>query len=429
MTTLNKDICYSNILATVTKDKIPYRFTSETQQDPDAFIQEFNEYITLMGYNEPQAKILFKLAMEGDALDWVRTQRCDIGYPELVQNFRKRFLAADKTLKAIKALAALRIENGETPKHFLDRARLAAIQGGISDDILMAMILNAIPETSASQIMLARGTESLNWERFYQLCSNLQTNQLGVSLVVNAVSREQAHRRWCKFCSVKGHATDDCYSLERYVRERKKKVKGVRTIGAEEPTEETESQIKLIHSSFCIKSKIPLATVRLFGKELKALIDSGAEINMIKRKHVPLGTRIEKTTLGLVAANGSKIPIHGMIKNVETTIDDRSYKAHYLVSDSITKDCIIGSEFLIQNNITVHYGSSTRDKRCHRIVTGNTPPVAIKGYRHGPNLEVEIRSQVHKLLADALRDQQAVVLCGPCPKAKWEVEIVWTTGD
>jgi hypothetical protein len=54
---------------------------------------------------------------------------------------------------------------------------------------------------------------------------------------------------------------------------------------------------------------------------------------------------------------------------------------------------------------------------------------AVRGYSHGPNLQAEIRTQVHKLLADALRDQQAVVLCGPCPKAKWEVEIVWTTGD
>jgi hypothetical protein len=68
-------------------------------------------------------------------------------------------------------------------------------------------------------------------------------NPAAVSLAVSAASREQAHRRWCKFCCIMGHATDDCYSLEKYVRERKKMVMGVRTIGAEEPTEEIESQI------------------------------------------------------------------------------------------------------------------------------------------------------------------------------------------
>jgi hypothetical protein len=131
MTTPNKDICYSNILATMAKDKIPCRFASETQQDPDAFIQEFNGH--MVGYDESQAKILFKLEMDGNALDWACTQRCDIGYPELIQNFRKRFLAADKTLTK----TLLRIENEETPKHFLDRASPAAIQGGISDDRIM----------------------------------------------------------------------------------------------------------------------------------------------------------------------------------------------------------------------------------------------------------------------------------------------------
>jgi hypothetical protein len=124
MTTPSKDICYPFILATVTKDNIPYRSASETLQDPDPFIQEFNEYITLMRYNEPHALGL-KLAIQV-GLDCVRTQRCDIGYPELLQNFRSGFLAADKTLKARKTLAALSTENRETPKHFLDRARLAA---------------------------------------------------------------------------------------------------------------------------------------------------------------------------------------------------------------------------------------------------------------------------------------------------------------
>jgi hypothetical protein len=39
-----------------------------------------------------------------------------------------------------------------------------------------------------------------------------------------------------------------------------------------------------------------------------------------------LGTRIEKTTPGLVAANGARFPYMDTW-DAETTIDDRSYKA------------------------------------------------------------------------------------------------------
>jgi len=88
-------------------------------------------------------------------------------------------------------------------------------------------------------------------------------------------------------------------------------------------------------------------TVEDFSTNTIALIDSGADINCIKRGIVPT-KYCEKTNEGLSSANGTPLTISyklnkGYIKN-----DGYCFKNTFLIVDNMTSDLILGTPFLTQ---------------------------------------------------------------------------------
>ena len=102
-------------------------------------------------------------------------------------------------------------------------------------------------------------------------------------------------------------------------------------------------------------------TVEDFSTNTVALIDSGADVNCIKRGIVPT-KYCEKSNEGLASANGTSLNISyklnkGYIKN-----DGYCLKITFLIVNNMTSDLILGTPFLTQIYPCLLYTSDAADE-------------------------------------------------------------------
>ena len=84
-----------------------------------------------------------------------------------------------------------------------------------------------------------------------------------------------------------------------------------------------------------------------FSTNTVALIDSGADVNCIKRGIVPT-KYCEKSNEGLASANGSALHINYKLNKGYIKVDDYCFKNTFLIVDNMTSDLILGTPFLTQ---------------------------------------------------------------------------------
>ena len=84
-----------------------------------------------------------------------------------------------------------------------------------------------------------------------------------------------------------------------------------------------------------------------FSKDLVALIDSGADVNCIKKGIVPT-KYCEKSNEGLASANGSALHISYKLNKGYIKADGYCFKNTFLIVDNMTSDLILGTPFLTQ---------------------------------------------------------------------------------
>jgi len=111
---------------------------------------------------------------------------------------------------------------------------------------------------------------------------------------------------------------------------------------------------------------IVMLTVDDFSVNSITLIDSGADLNCIKRGSIPT-KYCEKTNEGLSSANGTPLStsykLHkGYIKN-----DAYCFKNTFLIFDNITNDVILGTPFLTQI-----YPFNVNESGVHTKIMGKT---------------------------------------------------------
>jgi len=109
-----------------------------------------------------------------------------------------------------------------------------------------------------------------------------------------------------------------------------------------------------------------MLTVDDFSVNSIALIDSGADLNCIRRGIVPT-KYYEKTNEGLSSANGTPLTTNyklnkGYIKN-----NGYCFKNTFLIVDNITNDIILGNPFLTQI-----YPFYVNEYGVHTKIMGNT---------------------------------------------------------
>ena len=84
-----------------------------------------------------------------------------------------------------------------------------------------------------------------------------------------------------------------------------------------------------------------------FSTNIVALIDSGADVNCIKREIVPT-KYCEKSNEGLASVNGTALTINYKLNKGYIKANDYCFKNTFLIVDNMTSDLILGTPFLTQ---------------------------------------------------------------------------------
>ena len=90
---------------------------------------------------------------------------------------------------------------------------------------------------------------------------------------------------------------------------------------------------------------------RDWGRSVRALVDTGSKFNILDMSLVPRGVRSSPTNISLVAANGSKMCVKGVIRDILIEISGRVFAADFVVCGMPRRECILGCEFLRKHHL------------------------------------------------------------------------------
>ncbi|KAI5173808.1 hypothetical protein PAEPH01_2032 [Pancytospora epiphaga] len=218
----------SNNMASMTPIRLPFSFSGDREESVEVFINEFKGYCDLLGYSETRRKFSLKFSLRGDVLNWMRSQPDHMSLGDLMTNLINRFSPSNKTLSALRRLYALRPVGNELLR-YLDQARLIATSGNLSEEILVASSLIALPETTTSQIMTSNHEGGISWGRLYEMCRTLEdrarrSDKASSIFAVGRYPSQQSplrnskeantERRYCLLCNRFNYSTDYCFKLK-----------------------------------------------------------------------------------------------------------------------------------------------------------------------------------------------------------------------
>ena len=104
------------------------------------------------------------------------------------------------------------------------------------------------------------------------------------------------------------------------------------------------------------------------------------------------------------AANGSKMNVVGVAKDLRILIDKESHIMDFEVVEGLNTDCIIGFNLLQKAKAQIICASAKLlgNIGMHRIDTGSHTPISSPVYRQGPKMEEEIKKTVEEYLSKGI---------------------------
>lgn len=311
----------------------------------------------------------------------------------------KRFTSADKTLTCLRQLSSLE-PDGNSLLCFLDKARLIAIAGNINDDVLIATLMLSLPQKMAGHLTAARCGRSLTWDLLYDLCKSLdecsgyvQREAIPLVASINASSSTKTDKFFSSFCFRRNHSTDFCFLLK----ERNKKRNQRNSPNDKQRKSyaiDTDEEIKTqeIYLCFSTGKGAPSATISTKNKELKVLLDSGAEVTLLRASTATqLDITLEKTSVKLRSADGGLLKVAGIAKKVPILVEQETFFHDFIVVYDLGYEGILGSDFFSKNNVSLEFGTGISELKhsstythSHSIETGDSPLLLLDYTESGP---------------------------------------------
>ena len=115
------------------------------------------------------------------------------------------------------------------------------------------------------------------------------------------------------------------------------------------------------------------------------LLDSGATISVVRLDTLTAELRSQITTNGLTApigANGSPLDMVGQVK-IQVTIGNFHTEQVFIVVNTLTVDCLLGSDFLVAQEVIIDYKKGTVLIKGNEIPFNMTNGIATSNYEIG----------------------------------------------
>ncbi|KAF9763393.1 Retrovirus-related Pol polyprotein from transposon [Nosema granulosis] len=422
---------YPNQQLATAQEKINIQFRNERIDDPQIFLGDMMEYIELAGSDENRCKWVFKTALKEEGEAWYRASGVGLSFGELVEAFKKRFLSRTMIKVNIDRISRTKYQGGSL-LYYLDLIAGIARRGGIPEDVLVAFAISGIPQHIADMTTL-NAKEGLNWNELYSICERLQVSRgfnegisdsVGQDTGVNRIMRQNTHRRHviCFLCKKPGHRVDSCYLNPKYKntkpREQRRNVREVESEIQEYRLEEEEPEENKSFRSYRVFDinniyRGPWLTAKIedTDRTLKCLVDSGADVNLIRPEKILDIVKLSKTNITLRTAKNSRMRTLGRC-NLKLKIEGQALEGDFIVTEDIKTGCILGLPLLNKYKAELKFGYKFEckigaDKKesklgSHRIFTKGDTPVMAPLYKLGPEKEKLASEFIDKYLKEGI---------------------------
>jgi hypothetical protein len=240
---------------------------------------------------------------------WLRALGCEMSLMSIIEMFKRRFFPANVGLKAITDLGDAKIADKESLLTFLDRVRMISVRGGVSEDVLVASALKAVPRPLAQRVLIEQGGR-VTWERLYETCrlwellyceerslstwecDAVKRNQKGenkMEVFGNKEFRSVAPNQ-CRNCLKFGHWARECRFKNAYKQKTKKHFNNKRVYEVEKEESENNVEGNVLNKDLFIYSASEnfgfnscKEWIRVGDVNVKGLIDTGADVCLARK--------------------------------------------------------------------------------------------------------------------------------------------------
>ncbi|KAI4292442.1 hypothetical protein PAPHI01_1716 [Pancytospora philotis] len=185
-------------------------FSGAPGEDAASFYQDFITYCNMEKLKHDELAFRLRLMLKGPALTWLRSLGDLANSREILAAFQERFLRKNTLFSVVYELCCGVQEEGEPVLEFLDRMKSIAVKINLSDDVLVPIVLRALPDNISEPTILFSKGNSISWAELYDRCKtwdlffmHKSKGRLGAAVPL-----------MCTLCNQKGHSAKDCGQAE-----------------------------------------------------------------------------------------------------------------------------------------------------------------------------------------------------------------------
>ena len=313
------------------------------------------------------------LALRGEARDWAMSaleRNPNISWSEMRDGIQVRFASQKETQEVVsRFFASPPATDYKSFMSMLRDADLMLRRGCLTNEHLMKQVIVRAP-VDIKAMLLQLAYEGCDWDTFRSRAENTTWIAFPDNIInvvskvaepnvnqVRSTKQEFSRRQHCRLHGDCDHSTKDC-AIVKLVESKgwRRKPMNVNSAAASDEDsimnkEHCNYSSKFLKNPFYFNGVLTNAN-SIKGKQVKLLLDTGADVSIISEKLLPDKTTIETGNKENVrSACGNKLDIVGCTKGIEASVGNQKLNFEPLVTKEYPKDYAIIGVDALKNNV------------------------------------------------------------------------------